>query len=132
DRRELAQPGHHEQRRGFHVVAEHARARAHLELFARGLSWHAVLREVGIEGVDAADDPDVIRRARLLRRVDERVDHVQRGDGRVFERHVAVWSAFAAHRSERDHEVAHLDLWLRGATRSYTQERVDSELAELL
>src|SRR5260370_2789556 len=71
-------------------------------------------------------------RARRLRGVHERVDPVQGGHCRIVGWDIAVRRTLAPRRSERDHEVAHLDLRLRRAARPDTQERVHAELAELL
>src|SRR5258708_12495335 len=43
-----------------------------------------------VEGVHAADDPHVVRRARRLRGVHERVDHVQGGHCRILGWDIAV------------------------------------------
>src|SRR5487761_900870 len=93
---------------------------------------HGVGHEIRIERVDAADDSHVEGRPRGLGGIDESVDNVERGHGRIFGGDVSVRRALAAHGSERDDEIAHLDLRLRGSAGADTEKRVDPELAELL
>src|SRR5216683_706995 len=113
----LPDASYHEQRRRLHVVAENAGARPHRQLIAQLMpARHAVGNEVRVERVDRPDDAHVVRRVRRFRRVDQRVDDVERRDRGVFQRHVAVGRALAAHRSDADDEVAHLDLGLGGST----------------
>ena len=125
-RAQLAQPRHDEQRRRLHVVAEDACARPHVQLLAQVVRpRHALGHEVRVESVDRADHADVVRHAcAALAASTSAFDDVKRRDRRVLLRHVAVGRALAAHRADRDDEVAHLDLGLRGAARAHAEERV--------
>src|SRR5207245_5725379 len=76
-RTKLPQSRDDEERRRLHVVAEHARARPHLELFAELMqAWHALGDQVRVKRVDGSNDAHVIRRARCAARIDESVDDV--------------------------------------------------------
>src|SRR5260370_28251905 len=132
-RAQLANSRDDEERRRLHVVAEHARPRPHVELFAQlARSGHGVGQQVGVQRIDRADDAYVVWRARGLGRVDQRVDDIDRRDRRIFGRDVSIGRPFATHRADADDEVPHLDLGLGGSTRAHAQERVHPKLAELL
>src|SRR5438270_1833852 len=59
-RSHLPHPRHDKQRRGLHVVTDHARPGPHLELAAQIRPWHLVGHEVRVERIDRAHHPDVV------------------------------------------------------------------------
>src|SRR5260370_33755995 len=62
-RAQLADSRDDEQCRRLHVIAEHARARPHVELLAQlARPGHRVGQEVGVQRVDRANDADVVGR----------------------------------------------------------------------
>src|SRR5229473_4737366 len=60
----LANAGDDEKRGRLHVVAQDARARPHLELIAQVGPRHRIGYEVGVKGIDRAEDADVVWRGR--------------------------------------------------------------------
>src|SRR5713101_5367605 len=132
-RAQLANSRDDKERRRLHVIAEHARPRPHIELLAQlARSGHGVGQQVGVQRIHRANDAYVVWSARGLGRVDQRVDDIQRRDGRIFGWDVSVRCPFAAHCADADDEVAHLDLGLGGSTGAHTKERMHPQLAQLL